>query len=288
MSQQIPVAFEQKFAADFMLLSQQKGSRLRGTVRDDPTPGAKFFHFDRIGRTAMVKKTSRHQDTPTVDTPHSRRRVSTDDFVWADLIDRADINKMMTSPQNSYMTSGMYAAGRQIDDLIIAAARGDATAIDAVDASTAIPLPAAQKIAVGGTGLTLAKILQVKEIMDAAEVDEMDRVFVYSAKQGTNLLNTTEIKSADFNSVKALVNGQLNSFLGFTWIRSERLPKVSNDRFCLAYQRRGVGLYVNQDITTRISERPDKNYSVQCYVELAMGATRIEDEAVVEIACLES
>lgn len=288
MSSQIPVAFEQKFAADFMLLSQQKGSRLRNTVRDDPTPGAKYFHFDRIGKTAMVKKTSRHQDTPTVDTPHSRRRVGTDDYVWADLIDRADVNKMMTSPQNSYMTSGMYAAGRQIDDLIIAAARGDATAIDAADASSTVALPAAQKIAVGGTGLTLAKILQVKEIMDAAEVDEMDRVFAYTAKQGTNLLNTTEIKSADYNSVKALVNGQLNSFLGFTWIRTERLPKVSSDRYCVAYQRRGIGLYVGQDLTTRISERPDKNYSVQCYVEMAMGAVRIEDEAVVEIACLES
>lgn len=288
MSNEIPVAFEQKYATDFMLLSQQKGSRLRNTVRDDPSGGAKALHFDRVGKTSMVKKTSRHQDTPIVHTPHSRRRITPEDYVWADLIDRADLDKMMKNPQSTYMTSGMYAAGRTYDDTIIAALNGNAVAIDQDDATSNVALPAAQKIAVGTTGLTLAKLLEAKEILDGAEVDEEDRFLVYTSKQGTNLLETTEVKSSDYNTVKALVQGQIDTFLGFKFIRCERLTvDSSSSRLCLAYQKRGAGIWVPRDITTRITERADKNYAIQCYVEISTGAVRIEDEAVVQIACAE-
>lgn len=287
MSTQIPVGFEQKFSADFYMLSQQKGSRLAGLVRDDPTSGAKYFFFDRIGKTEMVKKTTRHMDTPIVNTPHSRRRVGVEDFVWADLIDSADITKMMKSPQNSYMASAVAAAGRKKDSVIIAAALGNSVSVDEDDAASNIALPSAQKIAVASSGLTLAKLLTTKEILDGNEVDEEGRVIVYSSKQGTNLLNTTEVKSADYNTVKALVNGQINEFLGFRFVRSERLSKASTTRSCIGFQRNALGIYVSQETRTRASERADKNYSVQVYAEQALGAVRIEDEGVVQIDCLE-
>src|SRR3546814_9968356 len=61
-------------------------------------------------------------------------------------------------------------------------------------------------------------LLQAKEILDAAEVDVDDttgqgaptRVIAVSTKQITNLLGTTEIKSVDYNSVKALAQGQVD------------------------------------------------------------------------------
>lgn len=288
MSNQIPVAFEQKYARDFLLLSQQKGSRLRNTVRDDVTDGGKYFYFDRVGKTSMLRKTSRHMDTPTVETPHSRRRVGVEDFVWADLIDRADVIKMTKSPQNAYMTTGMRAAGRQIDDVIIAAAIGDSTSTDESDTASTVVLPSSQKIATGSGGLTLVKLLQAKEILDGNEVDDEDRFLVYSAKQGTNLLSTTQITSADYNTVKALVQGQINTFLNFTFIRSERLAKVSTTRRCIAFQKNAIGLYFPMEITSRVDERPDKNYSTQVYVDMALGAARVEEEGVVQIDCTET
>lgn len=287
MSNSIPVGFEQKFSTDFYLLSQQKRSRLRNTVRDDPTPGAKYFHFDRIGATEMQKKTTRHQDTPIADTPHSRRRVGLEDFVWADLIDSADVLRMMKSVDNAYMETATRAAGRKIDDIIIAAGLGTSVAVDADDGTSNIVLPSSQKIAVASSGLTLTKLLTTKEIMDGNEVDEEGRYFLYTSKQGTNLLNTTEIKSADYNTVKALVNGQLNTFLNFTFIRTERLPKAATTRRCMAYQRGAIGIYPGQEPKTRASERPDKNYSVQVFAEMAMGGVRIEEAGVVEISCQE-
>ena len=91
MSTQIPTSFVEQFKDNFLLLSQQKGSRMRGVIRDDPDfLRGKAGYFDRIGSTAMQRRTSRHADTPLISTPHSRRRVTLEDYVWADLNDTAD------------------------------------------------------------------------------------------------------------------------------------------------------------------------------------------------------
>ena len=90
---------------------------------------------------------------------------------------------------------------RAIDDLIIAAATGNAVDGDGSN----VALPAGQKIAHGSAGLTLAKLISAKEILDGNEVDEEDRFFVLGSQQVSNFLNTTEVKSADYNSIKAFV-----------------------------------------------------------------------------------
>ena len=71
MSTQITTAFSQQFSTNVQLLSQQMGSVLRGAVSEESVVGEKAF-FDQIGSTAAVKRTSRHGDTPMVETPHSR------------------------------------------------------------------------------------------------------------------------------------------------------------------------------------------------------------------------
>lgn len=289
MSTQIPVAFEVKFAQDFYILSQQKGSRLRSTVRTDSVAGGKYFYFDRVGATGMVKKTSRHQETPIIDTPHSRRRVSPETYVWADYVDRADALRMSKTPNSTYMTVGMAAAGRQMDDLIIAALNGNATSVDQDDAASTVALPSAQKVAAASAGLTLSKILEAQRILDAAEVDEEDRYFIYSARQKKDLLAISQVTSADFQTVKALSSGNVpQGFMGFNWIRSERLTSSGTTRFCLAYAKRAVGLYIPEDVTARVSEIPTRMYSTQLYAEMDLGAVRIEDAGVVQIACVES
>jgi len=290
LSTQIPVSFAIKFRDDFLMLSQQRGSRLRGAVRTDPDYlQGKSGYFERIGATAMVERLSRHQDTPRVDTPHSRRRVSLRDFEWADLIDPQDVARMMANPQNRYVMNAMWAAGRQIDDLIIAAANGNAYSMDSDDAATAVALPSAQKVAVASTGLTVDKMLQAKQILDAADVDEMEpRFAIVTSKQVKDLLNTTEVKSADYNSVKALSEGRIDTYLGFKFIRTERLTNASTTRYCLFYAQTGLGLATGAEITTDIGPRRDKGNSTQVYLAMTFGATRIEDAKVVQVACQES
>lgn len=71
MSAQISTAFSQQFSANVQLLSQQMGSILRGGVNEESVTGEKAF-FDQVGAAAAIKRTSRHSDTPMVETPHSR------------------------------------------------------------------------------------------------------------------------------------------------------------------------------------------------------------------------
>ena len=286
MSVQITTAFVEQYKSNVFHLAQQKGSKLRDAVRTESIVGKSHF-FERIGSTAAVKRTSRHADTPRVDTPHSRRKVTMDDYDWADLIDDSDKVRLLISPQSEYAKAGAYAMGRTMDDVIIAAATGNA--FGGVSGGSTIALPAGQKIAHGSTGLTIAKLISAKEKLDAANVDPDEaRTLVCSAKQISDLLGTTQITSSDFNSVKALVQGDIDTFMGFRFIRSERLGTDSNgNRQVLAFTNKSMGLALGKDIQTKISERADKNYSTQVYLCMTIGATRVEDEKVLEIACTE-
>ena len=287
MSVQITTAFVEQYKSNVFHLAQQKGSRLRDAVRTETVTGKSHF-FERIGDTAALKRTSRHSDTPRVDTPHSRRKVTMDDYDWADLIDQEDKVRMLISPQSEYAMSGAWAMGRAMDDAIISAASGNA--FGGVSGGTTVALPSAQKIVHGSAGLSLTKLIDAKEVLDAADTDpDEPRYMVVSAKQLSDLLGSTTITSADFNSVKALVQGELDTFLGFNFIRSERLETDSNDdRLVLGFCQSAIGLALGRDIETRISERADKNYATQVFLSMTIGATRVEDEKVVQIACQES
>lgn len=286
MSVQITTAFVEQYKSNVFHLAQQKGSRLRDCVRSETVTGKSHF-FERIGSVAAEKRTSRHSDTPRMDTPHSRRKVTMDDYDWADLIDQEDKVRMLISPQSEYAMAGAWAMGRAMDDSIIAAATG--TSYGGVSGGTSVALPAGQKIAHGSAGLTLAKLISAKEILDANDVDpDETRYMVVTSKQMSNLLNLEKVTSSDYASIKALVQGQIDTYLGFKFVRTERLGTDSNsDRQVLAFCQSGIGLAVGSDVATRISERADKNYATQVFLSMTIGATRVEDEKVVEIACNE-
>jgi hypothetical protein len=102
------------------------------------------------------------------------------------------------------------------------------------------------------------------------------------------LLGTTEVTSSDFNTVKALAQGDINSFMGFNFCVSNRLAIATSKRKCIAYVQDGVALAVGKDSTARIDERSDKGYATQVYYSAAFGATRMEEAKVVEVQAHEA
>jgi hypothetical protein len=287
MSSQITTAFVQQYSNNVQMLSQQKGSLLRSVVDSETVRGKNSF-FDQVGVATAQKRVSRHSDTPQIDTPHSRRRVSLVDYEYADLIDNADRLKTLIDPTSSYALAAAYAMGRAMDDEIIAAISG--TAYTGETGSTSTPLPSSQKITEASTGgLTLDKLRNAKQILDLADVDpSLPRHMVISPKGLSDLLNNTTITSSDYNTIKALVQGELNTFMGFNFIVSNRLSLASNKRLNLAFVGDGVKLALGQDVVTRIDERADKGYSTQVYVSMSMGATRMEENKVVTIESYEA
>ena len=287
MSNQITTAFVQQYSNNVQMLSQQKGSLLRNTV-DSETVQAKNAFFEQVGVATAVKRVSRHGDTPQIDTPHARRRVSMVDYEYADLIDKQDQVRTLIDPTSSYAQAAAFALGRAMDDEIITAISG--TAFSGETGSTSVTLPSAQKITESGTdGLTIAKLREAKEKFDSASVDpSIPRYLVVGPKQISDLLGTTQVTSSDFNTVKALANGEISTFLGFNFITSNRLTLASSKRLCLAYAGDGIKLALGQDIMTRIDERSDKGYATQVYVCQSIGATRMEESKVVSIEAHEA
>jgi len=291
MSAEVPKNFAAKFKDDWIMLVQQRGPKLRGTVRENPDMlEGKLGYFDRIGSVASKKKTTRHGDTPIINTPHSRRRIIRDVFQIADMIDRSDVRRMMKNPQNRYVTNFRWAFGRDFDDAVISAANGTAFSIDEDDTAASVALPAAQKVAAAATGLTKPKILDTYQKFVEADVDVENEKLYWAAgpQQWTDLLGITEVISADFVSAKALENPREIKFMGFHWIPSTRLlTDGSGDRLNLAWAETGIGVAADMDPFVDVGPRRDKQSNTQIYMEWEIGATRVEDEKVVEIACVE-
>jgi hypothetical protein len=288
MSSQITTSFVEQYKNNVQLLSQSMGSKLRGAVDIESVQANNAF-FEQIGSTAAIKRTSRHGDTPQIDVPHARRRVSLEDYEWADLVDESDKVRMLIDPTSTYARAAAAAMGRSMDDVIITALGG--TASTGVSGATSTALPSAQKpfSSSQSDGMTVAKLLEAKKLMDLADVDpSLKRYVVCSPTQISDLLNTTEVKSSDFNTVKALAQGSVNSFLGFEFIMSNRLSldaTNTDDRLCYAFTEDAIKLAVGKDVMAKISERADKSYSTQVYYCMSIGAVRMEEVKVVEIAC---
>ena len=287
MSFQVTTAFVQQYSTNVQLLLQQRGSRLRDCVTVGSYTGKAAKAVEQIGEVTAQARTSRHADTPLISTPHDARWCHPSDFEWADMIDDQDKLRMLIDPTSPYAMNGAYALGRAMDSLIITAALG--TALTGENGSTSTAFDTAnQQIAVGATGLTIAKLRAAKKILMTNEVDvENDPLYIaVTATQLDELLGTTEVTSADFNTVKALVQGTVDSFMGFKFIHTELLGvDGSGDRRCIAWAKSGLHLGMWNDINTKISERADKSYATQVYVKGTFGATRTEEKKVVEIIC---
>jgi|TARA_X000001316_G_C922173_1_gene37066 hypothetical protein len=290
MSSEITTSFVEQYSSNVAMLAQQMGSRLRSAVDVETITGKNAF-FDQVGVTAAVQRTSRHADTPQIDTPHARRRVSLADYEWADLIDDQDKVRMLIDPTSSYAKAAAAAMGRAMDDVIITALGGSADTGET--GGTAVALPSGSKFATSNQsdGLTIAKLIAAKKFFDLNDVDpSIPRFIVAGATQMSDLLGTTQITSSDFNTVKALVQGDIDTFMGFKFILSNRLSldaTNTDDRKIFAFTQDAIKLGVGKDITAKIDVRPDKSYATQVYTCMSIGATRMEENKVFQIPCNE-
>ena len=280
-------AFVRQYQDSIYLLAQQMDTRLRGTVLVDTNFRGEVKLYDQYNTDDMIEIMSEYADTPVQTPNHQRRAVFPRYFVSNTLEDPIDALQMLVDPKSAYMQAKMAAANRKTDDIIVAAF--GSTAYIGKNGTTTQTFTAANQIASGSAGLTKAKMIQAKKLLDAAEVDVNDRFLAYGSSQLYDLLMSTEVTNSDYNVVKTLVQGEVKTWLGFEFVRTERLlTNGSSERLCYAYQRWAMQLAVQKEITGRVDERSDKNYAWQVYMKMCMGATRLEEARIVEIACTET
>lgn len=293
---QVPNHFVYKYADDVTLAMQQSSSRLEGTVTTMPDIVGSSASVDFLGVTESQQVTTRFQDLQSNNTPHTRRWVDLTDFDWFDYIDTFDKLKVLTDPTNKYVTGAVQAHNRQKDRLIIAALQGNAreqVGIGSGGTSQYVALPSGQKVAHGSANITLAKLRTAIELMNKAEAGSPEeggeRFFLYTANQLTKLMADSTVTSADYNTLRALQNYQVDQFMGMKWIRTELLPKSGNYRYCYIYAKSCVTLGMGQNIINDVSQNKSKRgFPYQVYSMMSLGAVRNQDTGVVEIACDET
>lgn len=284
-----------QYAANCYQMVQQQGSKLSAFVAHEPMKGELKF-VERVHPTEVERVTSKYQDSPIIPTKFDRRALRAYEYAWGDMVDWMDDLNILIDPTGPITKAGAYALGRKCDQIIIDGLLGDAWG--GKDGNTKIAFKGSQTIAdtVGGsgsTGLNLEKLIQARSLIGKADVDieapGEQLIFVLTQSQIDDLLRTTEVKSADYNAIRALVTGQIDTFMGFKFLRisDKVLPKEASIRSCIAFCKSCVSYAEPQPIASQIAQRADKNFNWYAFMKMKCGATRNEDGGIVKIQCKE-
>ena len=178
------------------------------------------------------------------------------------------------------------AIGRRQDQIII-------DAINTASAGTTVAKTVVTSGSAAASNLNVGKILAAKKALDAGNVPPTDRHFVIHANNLSGLLGDERAISADFNSIRALVSGEINSYLGFQFHvigdRDEGGLSIdgSNDRTCFAFHQSAMGVAVGMPASTEINYIAEKT-SFLVTGKLSMGSIAIDADGIVDVVCRES
>lgn len=297
MSENLPQLFTTQFSTNMEMLLQQMGSKIRGKVREGFHQGKMASPINQIGAIAAPAPAGKFQPLNRTDATLDRRWVFPQDVEIQQLIDSFDELRTIVDPKSFYVTNAAYAVGRSWDDAIIIAATG--TSQLGVDAGGLVPETfnttnfqiASTFGSSGATGLTVAKLIELRRIFRHYHVDlETDPIcLVIGSQQEADLLNQVQVVSKEFNDKPVLTDGRLTRFLGFDLVITERLAVASNVRSVLAIAKSGMYLGMWQDIVNRVDIRVDlSSQPYQVYTKSTYGATRLQPGKVLSVLCSDS
>lgn len=198
---------------------------------------------------------------------------------YSDIFNQAKVNFDERQELVQVVASAM---GRRQDQMIL----------DALAASST-SLTVSNDIGGTDTNLNVAKLREAKRLLDKNNVPPEGRHIVIHGNGLASLLSETSVTSSDFNSVKALVQGDINSFLGFTFHtlgdRSEGGLAIdgSLDRTCFAFHQMAVGYAEGIGMRTEINYIPEKTSWLVNEV-FSAGAITIDAEGIVQLTCRET
>lgn len=279
MAIQVSNAFVTLFDAE-VKQAYQAESVLRNTVRLRTGVEASTHKFPKIGKGVATVRVPQTDVTP-LNVTYSQVTATLSDYIAAEYSDIFNQAKINFDERQELVQVVSKSIARRQDQLII----------DALVASST-SLTVASSVGGANSNMNLDKLLSAKRQLDAKNVPPTDRFVVIHANNLASLLDETEVKSSDFNTVKALVAGQLDTYLGFKFItvgdRDEGgLPLASGDRKVYAFHKQAVGMAEGMGLTTRIDYIPEKTSYLVASM-FSAGAVAIDAEGIVEIICDEN
>lgn len=254
---------------------------LRGAVRVRSGVEGSTYKFPKIGK-GVAQVRIPQSDVSPLNVTYAQVTAALQDYIAAEYSDIFMQAKVNFDERRELVQVVSNAIGRRQDQLILdalSAASGTGTVTNDIGGTD--------------TNLNVAKLRDAKKSLDAKNVPMDNRHIIIHANGLASLLGETAVTSSDFNTVKALVQGDINTFLGFTFhVLGDRdeggLPKDNSlDRTVYAFHRDAIGLAEGIAPKTEINYIPEKTSFLVASM-FSAGAVAIDAEGIVKITCRES
>jgi hypothetical protein len=290
--------------------AQQLEERLKSYVTIESNLNGNRKRYDDFeAQNTVAKKTLRAGATNRSDVESASRWLTASEYEDAKIIDEYDDEKLgaLARPDSEILKCMFANFGRQIDDIIIDALVSDSTTKKGAAGTDNATFLETQKLYIDATAsargaantsasdtavhkLTLEKLIHVKSLLARNEVTGQgisgsggEQVYMaVSQSDLDNLLTLPTIQSADYNTVRALVAGEVDSFMGIKFIRTERLSKASNKRTCIAWVPSACTFYQGQR-RVYLDVLPETSHARQMRVTMRMGGMRRYDNKVITV-----
>ena len=275
MSISLSNAFVTLFDAEVKQAYQGK-AMLVGAVRQRRGVEGSTVKFPKVGRGVATPRITQTDVTP-LNVGFSNVTCTLSDWNAAEYSDIFSQAKVNFDERSELVQVLGNAIGRRQDQLILdalSAASGTGTVSNDIGGSD--------------TNMNVAKLREAKRLLDRANVPPEGRHIILHASGLASLLAETAVTSSDFNTVKALVAGEINTFLGFTFHilgdRSEGGLAIdgSLDRTCFAFHKDAIGYAEGIAPRTEINYIPEKT-SWLVNALFSAGSVAIDAECIVKI-----
>jgi hypothetical protein len=256
---------------------------LRSTVRQRTGVIGNTHRFTVIGKGMATQRISPSSDVTPMNIGYTNATATITDWVAPEYTDIFNQQKVNFSEQQQLANVIAGAIGRREDQLIL----------DALDAAST-SLTVGTNIGGTGTNLNTAKCRDAGRLLNKGNVPKMDRHLVVHANNLYGLLGDTTATSADFNTLRALVDGQINTWLGFKVhtlgdYDEGGLPLTGAVRTGYAYHggsMGSMGLAVGINFRTEVNYIPEK-VSWLANGLYAAGSVAIDAGGIVELSMTE-
>ena len=222
---------------------------LKGAVTQRNNVVGDTYKFRRMGKGLANQKSTSDLVTP-MDVAHEFKTATLTNWnapEYTDVFDAQDVN---FDEKQELANTIAGALGRRTDQLVI----------DAMDASTPLTSTIPTSVGGAGTNLNMAKIIKAQVSLRDQGVPNSDLFAAINALGLGGLLNDEKATSSDYQAVKALVNGDVDTLAGFRFIILESRVEGgltvgtagANIVDSYFFQRPAVGLAIGIDMKTEI------------------------------------
>ena len=256
----------------------QAESVLRGTMRTRTGIAGNTVKFPTIGKGVATLRVPQTDVTP-LNVTYGQVTATMEDYIAAEYSDIFQQSHINFDERSELVQVVSKSIARRMDQIMI-------DALNAAGGTTAV----ATGIGGATTNMNIEKLRATAKAMNQNNVPSEGRHLLMHASQLDALLGETEITSQDFASVKALVQGEINTFMGFKILtvgdRDEGgLPKPST-RTCFAWHKDSMGYAESMAQKTEVNYVPEKT-SFLVSSMFSAGSVSIDGAGIVKISCTE-